>query len=161
MLGGNMSSRLFQEIRENRGLAYSVYSFLSSYVDTGLLGVYVGTDPAEVNRVLGVVKKEIRKMQNGGLSQGELDAAREHLVGGIFLGAESTDTRMMRLAKNEFVFGRYMDFDELVAGLEEVTLDEVVAVAKETFETGQVSLTTLGPVSEQELDLSRLDFSVE
>jgi len=161
MLGGNMSSRLFQEIRENRGLAYSVYSFLSAYIDTGLLGVYVGTDPAEVNRVLGLVKKEIGKMQNGGLTQTELEAAREHLVGGIFLGAESTDTRMMRLAKNEFVFGRYMDFDELVSGLEAVTLDEVVAVAKETFETGQVSLTTLGPVSEQELDLSCLDFGVD
>jgi predicted Zn-dependent peptidase len=161
MLGGNMSSRLFQEIRENRGLAYSVYSFLSAYIDTGLLGVYVGTDPAEVNRVLDLVKKEIRKMQNGGVTQAELDAAREHLVGGIFLGAESTDTRMMRLAKNEYVFGRYMDFDELVSGLEAVTLDEVVAVAKKTFESNQVSLTTLGPVGEQELDLSCLDFSVE
>ena len=159
MLGGNMSSRLFQEIRENRGLAYSVYSFLSAYIDTGLLGVYVGTDPAEVNRVLGLVKKEIRKMQNGDLTQTELEAAREHLVGGIYLGAESTDTRMMRLAKNEFVFGRYMDFDELVLGLEAVILDEVVAVAKKTFENNQVSLTTLGPVSEQELDLSCLDFS--
>jgi predicted Zn-dependent peptidase len=159
MLGGNMSSRLFQEIRENRGLAYSVYSFVSAYVDTGLFGVYVGTDPAEANRVLGLVKKEIRKMQNGGITQTELEAAREHLVGGIFLGAESTDTRMMRLAKNEFVFGRYMDFDELVSGLETVTLDEVVAVAEETFESDQVSLTTLGPVSEQELDLSCLDFS--
>ena len=97
-------------------------------------------------------------MQNGGLTQAELEAAREHLVGGIYLGAESTDTRMMRLAKNEFVFDRYMDFDELVSGLEAVTLDEVVAVARETFESGQVSLTTLGPVSEQELDLSCLDF---
>jgi len=158
MLGGNMSSRLFQEIRENRGLAYSVYSFLSAYIDTGLLGIYVATEPAEVNQVLDLVRKEIGQMQNGGVTREELAAAREHLVGGIFLGAESTDTRMMRLAKNEFVFGRYMEFDELVSGLEAVTLDEVVAVAKEAFQSNQVSLATLGPVSEHELDASCLEF---
>ncbi len=158
MLGGNMSSRLFQEIRENRGLAYSVYSFLSAYIDTGLLGIYVATEPAEVNQVLDLVRKEIGQMQNGGVTREELAAAREHLVGGIFLGAESTDTRMMRLAKNEFVFGRYMEFDELVSGLEAVTLDEVVAVAKEAFQSNQVSLATLGPVSEHELDVNCLEF---
>ena len=153
-----MSSRLFQEIREKRGLAYAVYSFLYGYIDTGLFGVYVGTDPKEVNRVLRLVNKEIRGIQKGALSESDLVEAREHLIGGILLGAESTDTRMMRLAKNEYVFGRYMDFDEMVANLEKVPLDEVIAVAGETFRENAVSLAVLGPIKEEDLDLNCLNF---
>ena len=159
ILGGSMSSRLFQEIREKRGLAYAVYSFLSAYIDTGLLGVYVGTDPKQVNRVLGLINREIRDIQKGDLTQSDLVEAREHLIGGILLGAESTDTRMIRLAKNEYVFGRYMDFDEMVAKLEKVTLDEVIAVAVETFQEKAVSLAVLGPIKEEALDLDCLNFS--
>ncbi|UCF56929.1 MAG: insulinase family protein, partial [Deltaproteobacteria bacterium] len=113
ILGGNMSSRLFQEIREKRGLAYSVYSFLSAYMDTGLLGVYVATDPSKVNHVLKIVNTEIRKIKGGEVSKSDLSAAREHLIGGILLGSENTDIRMMRLAKNDYVFGRYVSYDEL------------------------------------------------
>jgi predicted Zn-dependent peptidase len=159
ILGGSMSSRLFQEIREKRGLAYSVYSFLSAYIDTGLLGVYVGTDPLEVDRVLALVNKEIRKILNGGISESDLAEAKEHLTGGLLLSAENTDTRMMRLAKNEYVFGRYMGFDELVTYLEKVTVDEVVAMATETFQDNEVSLVTLGAVKEKDLDLGCLTFS--
>lgn len=158
ILGGSMSSRLFQEIREKRGLAYAVYSFLSTYIDTGLLGVYVGTDPKEVNHVLRLVNKEIRGLQKGNLSESDLAEAREHLIGGILLSAESTDTRMMRLAKNEYVFGKYKDFDEMVAQLEKVTLDEVIAVARETFREKAVSLVVLGPVKDEDLDLDCLNF---
>ena len=158
ILGGNMSSRLFQEIREKRGLAYAVYSFLSAYIDTGLMGIYVGTNPGEVNTVLGVIKNEIRKIQNGGISKSDLGAAQEHLIGGILLGSESTDSRMMRLAKNEYVFGRYITYEELVVNLEAVTVDEVVAAGTETFQSEKVSLTTLGPLKKEDLDLDCLQF---
>ncbi len=158
ILGGSMSSRLFQEIREKRGLAYSVYSFLSAYIDTGLLGVYVGTSPKEVNSVLELVNKEIRGIQKGELSESDLAEAREHLIGGILLGSESPDSRMMRLAKNEYVFGRYVDFDEMVAKLEKVTVEDVIAIAKETFQDQAVSLVVLGPVNEEDLDLGCLNF---
>jgi len=158
ILGGSMSSRLFQEIREKRGLAYSVYSFLSGYIDTGLLGVYVGTDPKEVNSVLGLVNREIKKILKGELSESDLAEAREHLIGGILLGAESPDSRMMRLAKNEYVFGRYVDFDEMVAQLEKVTIEDMIAIAKETFRDQAVSLVVLGPTKEEDLDLDCLNF---
>ena len=158
ILGGSMSSRLFQEIREKRGLAYSVYSFLSGYIDTGLLGVYVGTDPKEVNSVLGLVNREIKRILKGELSESDLAEAREHLIGGILLGAESPDSRMMRLAKNEYVFGRYVDFDEMVAKLEKVTIEDMIDVAKETFRDQAVSLVVLGPTKEEDLDLGCLSF---
>lgn len=158
ILGGSMSSRLFQEIREKRGLAYSVFSFISAYMDAGLLGVYVATDPRELNHVLEVINAEIRKIQKGELSKSDLTAAREHLVGGILLGSESTDVRMMRLAKNEYVFGKYVGYDELVASLEKVTVDELVAVAEETFRSNEVSLVTLGPTSSDDLDMGHLQF---
>lgn len=158
LLGGNMSSRLFQEVREKRGLAYSIYSFLSSFIDTGLFGIYVGTDPAHVNRVLSVINKEIVKIQDGAVTSEDLAGAKEHIIGGILLGAESTDSRMMRLAKNEYVFGKYISYDELVADLERVTIDEVVACAGHSFATDEVSLATLGPIKEDELDLDCMKF---
>ena len=159
ILGGNMSSRLFQEIREKRGLAYSLYSFLSAYMDTGLMGVYVGTDPSQVNQVLEIVNREIRKIRDGEVSESDLSAALEHLMGGVLLGAENTDVRMMRLAKNDYVFGRYVSYDELVAKLQEVTVDQVVAVAQDTFQNDEVSLVTLGPTKREDLDLACLQFN--
>ncbi|MGD8228812.1 MAG: pitrilysin family protein [Desulfobacteraceae bacterium] len=159
ILGGNMSSRLFQEIREKRGLAYSLYSFLSAYMDTGLMGVYVGTDPAHVNQVLEIVHREIGKIRDGEVSQSDLSAALEHLMGGILLGAENSDVRMMRLAKNDYVFGRYVEYDELVAKLRGVTVDQVVAVAQDTFQDNEVSLVTLGPIKREDLDLACLQFN--
>jgi predicted Zn-dependent peptidase len=159
ILGGNMSSRLFQEIREKRGLAYSLYSFLSAYMDTGLMGVYVGTDPSQVNQVLEIVNREIRKIRDGEVSESDLSAALEHLMGGVLLGAENTDVRMMRLAKNDYVFGRYVSYDELVAKLQKVTVDQVVAVAQDTFQNDEVSLVTLGPTKREDLDLACLQFN--
>jgi len=159
ILGGNMSSRLFQEIREKRGLAYSLYSFLSAYMDTGLMGVYVGTDPSQVNQVLEIVNREIRKIRDGEVSKSDLSAALEHLMGGVLLGAENTDVRMMRLAKNDYVFGRYVSYDELVAKWQEVTVDQVVAVAQDTFQNDEVSLVTLGPTKREDLDLACLQFN--
>ncbi len=159
ILGGNMSSRLFQEIRENRGLAYSVYSFLSTYMDTGFLGIYVATDLRNVNPVLETIQTEIRKISKGELSKSDLAAAKENLIGGIYLASESADGQMMRIAKNEFCFERYVSYEELVSKLEKVTADEVIEVSSGIFREGQVSLATLGPLKEDDLDKSNLQFS--
>jgi predicted Zn-dependent peptidase len=158
LLGGNMSSRLFQEIRENRGLAYSIYSFLSSYCDSGVFGVYLGTDGDNVNPALETVNKEIRKIQEGAFSQEDLAAAKEHIVGGIYLSSENPDNRMMRLAKNEFVFGRYVPYEEVVKDLERVTVDEVIQEAKTIFTDSGTSLVTLGPFGGKRLDAGYLRF---
>jgi predicted Zn-dependent peptidase len=158
ILGGNMSSRLFQEIREKRGLAYSVYSFLSAHLDAGMLGIYVGTDRAKVNEVLEVIQREVNRIKQGEITPEDLMAAKNHLIGSILLGSESTDSRMMRITKNEFVFGRYMGYDEIVANLEKVSLNEVVAVANDTFRKEGISLVTLGAVRDQDLDLNHIQF---
>ena len=156
ILGGNMSSRLFQEIRENQGLAYSVYSFLSAYMDTGLMGIYLATDLEDVNPALETIQKETRKISAGALTESDLSAAKEHLIGGIYLASESADGRMMRIAKNEFNFERYVEYDEVVASLKKVSIDEVIEVSNRIFRTGRVSLTTLGPIEEDALDRNNL-----
>ncbi len=159
ILGGNMSSRLFQEIREKRGLAYSVYSFVSSYIDTGLLGVYMATDFPNVNPALETIQNEIRKIAKGEVSRTDLAEARDHLIGGIYLASESTENRMMRVARNEFLFNRYVGFEELVASLEKVTLDDVVEIADEIFLKGSTSLVTLGPIKEEDLYKGAIEFN--
>jgi predicted Zn-dependent peptidase len=159
LLGGNMSSRLFQEIRERRGLAYAVYSYLSAYLDTGLLGVYLGTDPRRINEALDVVNRETTRILEGDLSDEETEMMREHLVGGILLGAESTDNRMMRLAKNEYVYNRYVGYDELIENLGKVRTEDVIRVARDCFLSGTVSMVTLGPLEKADLDPAVLRFS--
>jgi predicted Zn-dependent peptidase len=155
ILGGNMSSRLFQEIREKRGLAYSIYSFISSYIDSGILGICVGSDPDETNNVIDVINKEIIRIENGDLSEEDINEAREHLIGGIMLGSENTDSRMMRIAKNEFIFGRYIEYEEVVDHLKKVTLDDIVECMKQSFLPGGVAITTLGSVNRDDLDMSK------
>lgn len=151
ILGGNMSSRLFQEVRENRGLAYSIYSFLSSYADTGLLGVYAATEMKNIKLLLETVQQEIRKMCGGDFTQNDLAAAREHLIGGIYLSSESADTRMMRLAKNESIFGREVSYEELVDSLEKVVLDDVVEIAGGVFRNQDLTFASLGPLEDENL----------
>lgn len=151
-----MSSRLFQEIRERRGLAYAVYSFLSLYSDVGLIGVYVATDFQNVNGVLGTIQKELQRLGDGDLSADDVSAAKDYLVGGIYLSSENMDNRMVRLAKNEFLLGTHVSYEELVNRLQQVTVAEVVALAGSVFQDGELSLTTLGPFREEGLDKSHL-----
>jgi predicted Zn-dependent peptidase len=158
ILGGNMSSRLFQEIREKRGLAYSVYSFLSTYIDAGLLGIYAATEQRNVNRVLETIQNEIKKLCEGELTQSDLAAAKEHLIGGIYLASESADNRMVRIAKNEFAFGRHVDLEELVSDLERVGIDEVVKTANNIFRESKVSFAALGPLKDENLDRGFLEY---
>lgn len=158
ILGGNMSSRLFQEIRENRGLAYSVFSFLSAYLDTGMLGIYVATDKDKVNRVLETIRIEVKKMIRGDIGEDDLAFAKEHLIGGIYLAADNTDNRMMRIAKNEIVYGRYISYEELVGELSRVTLDDVIKAGNTVFSNNRISMTALGPITEQDIDKGCLLF---
>ena len=158
ILGGNMSSRLFQEIREKRGLAYSVYSYISAYIDTGLFRIYMAIDKKNINRILELIGQLIKGIQNGDLSDDDIERAKDYLMGGILLGSENTGNLMMRLAKNEFIFGRYISYEELIKELEKVTLNEVIDVSKRVFSSGKVSLTVLGPVDRDKIAADPLSF---
>jgi predicted Zn-dependent peptidase len=158
ILGGNMSSRLFQEIREKRGLAYSLYSHISAYMDTGLIRIYVATDKEKINKVLELIGLMIKRIQDGDLSTSDMARTREYLIGGILLGSEYMDNLMIRLAKNEFIFERYISYEELIAELEKVTLDEVVEVSERIFSAGRISLTVLGPVDRDKIVVDPLNF---
>ncbi len=114
-LGGGMSSRLFQEVREKRGKVYSIYSFQSSYADCGYFGIYAGTNPEWVDEVLEVTLAELKKVVREGLTAPELARAKSQLKGNLLLGLESTDSRMNRLARNEIYFRRDIPVEELAA----------------------------------------------
>jgi predicted Zn-dependent peptidase len=151
IMGGNMSSRLFQEVREKRGLAYSIYSFLSAYRDTGMWGVYTAVGKETLTQTLEVIGQELRKLKQGEFPAFELEAAKEFVKGGILLGAESSDNRMTRIAKNEMTFGRDVPFEEVLEDLSKVTGHDIVALAEEILQPDQFSLVSLGPVTEEEL----------
>lgn len=151
IMGGNMSSRLFQEVREKRGLAYSIYSFLSAYRDTGMWGIYTAVAKETLQETLKVIGQELRKLKKGELSSSELEDAKEFVKGGILLGAESSDNRMTRIAKNEIMFGRDLPFEEILSDLEKVTTQEVASLADEILQPLQFSMVSLGPATEEDL----------
>ena len=155
-LGGGMSSRLFQEIRERQGKAYSVYSFLTAYHDSGYLGVYVGTSPEWVRDVTASVRVELGRLSRDGLGAGELARAKAQMKGSMLLGLETSDSRMSRIAKNEIYYGRDVPIAEVAAELDAVTNDDLVRVAGRLFGSGVLNLTVLGSVKSGELDLELL-----
>ena len=130
-LGGGMSSRLFQEVRETRGLAYSVYSFSTTFADTGLWGVYAGCQPSRLAEVIDVTRGVLGEVGRNGISAQELSRAKGQTLGGLVLGLEDTGSRMTRLGKGELSYGSHMGLDEVVAHIEAVTLDDVAALAAE------------------------------
>jgi predicted Zn-dependent peptidase len=146
ILGGNMSSRLFQEIRERRGLAYAVYSFFSLYSDIGTWGAYVGVDNSNTEQVIEVIAREMRRAKDKLVDSSELTNAKQYLKGGLYLGAESTDNQMTRIAQNEITFGRFVPLKEVEDKVEEVTAEQILEVAQDIFQNDFVSLTLLGPV---------------
>ncbi len=148
VLGNSMSSRLFQEIRENRGLAYSIYSFVNSHEDTGLFGIYAGVAPENVQETLDIIHRQLTVLCREAIPEAELNAAKEYLKGSMYLNAESTDSRMNRLAKNEFLFGRYIPFEEVEQKVDQVTSASVQRWFEEVYEPSRVALTLFGPVEE-------------
>jgi predicted Zn-dependent peptidase len=151
ILGGNMSSRLFQEVRERRGLAYAVYSFLALFSDTGMCGVYVGTDQSNIQQVLEIIIKEMKQIKEKPVDSAELRNAKEYLKGGLYLGAESTENQMTRLAHNEIHFGRHVPLKEVEEDIEKVTAEDILELSRDIFQKESSSLTLLGPVDDEGL----------
>ena len=148
ILGGGMSSRLFQEVREKRGLAYSVYSFLSCYQDGGLFGIYAGTSERETGQLIPVVADEILKVRDG-VGEDELARARAQIKSSILMSLESTSARCEQLARQMMVFGRPMPTQEIVANIEAVDADAILHTARRIFDSS-LTVTALGPVSKLE-----------
>ncbi|KAB8151223.1 insulinase family protein [Kordia sp. TARA_039_SRF] len=143
ILGGGMTSRLFQEIREKRGLAYSIYAYLASYSDCGTFGIYAGTDASQVQATIEVAQQEIQKLQQN-ITVKELNRAKVGLLAGLKMSLESTDSRMGRMAKNHFLYGRHMTIEEIVNDIERITLDEVIHASKVMTNPDDLALSTLG-----------------
>jgi predicted Zn-dependent peptidase len=148
ILGGNMSSRLFQKIREQKGLAYSVYSYIASHTDAGMYGAYAGVNPLDGPETVALMMKELAGIAAKPVKSQELSDAKEFTIGNIYLASESPDNQMVRLAQSEFSFGRYVPLKEVVAKIEAVSTDEVLHMAQELFRPRQVSMTVLGPISD-------------
>ncbi len=144
ILGGGMSSRLFQNIREKQGLAYSVYSDLNPYRDSGLLSIYAGTALESAEQLVRSVAAEFRSLKEQPAGEEELRRAKDHLKGSLLLSLESTSARMSNLARQEIYFGRFFTLDEIGASIDQVTREEVQALAQEFFHPGQIALSILG-----------------
>lgn len=156
-LGGGMSSRLFQEVREKRGLAYSVYSYTSGFADTGLFGVYAGCRPSQVHDVLRICRDELDKVAAEGLTDEEIRRAIGQLSGSTVLGLEDTGAIMNRIGKSELCWGDQMSVDDMLARIAEVTPDDVRAVAHDVL-AQRPSLAVIGPLKEKQA--ARLDEAV-
>jgi predicted Zn-dependent peptidase len=144
LLGGGMSSRLFQEIREKRGKAYSVYSFSSAYRDVGYFGVYAGTSVESTEEVVGLILKELKSLADGNISEDELGRTQGQLVGSMMLGLESTDSWMSHIARNEIYYGRTISTDDICQGIRAVSRSDVVELARQLFRSGALTLSLLG-----------------
>ncbi|WP_353987635.1 M16 family metallopeptidase [Ruicaihuangia caeni] len=145
VLGGGMSSRLFQEIRERRGLAYSVHSFASSYSDAGVFGMYAGCTPARLGDVAQLMQAEFMRMADDGITRDELRRAKGQLAGAAALALEDSDARMSRLGRAELTMGEFIDLDESLRRLEQVTVERVLDVAR-TLAAAPLAIAAVGPV---------------
>ena len=146
VLGGNMSSRLFQVIREQLGLAYAIQSYVQFFSDAGLVGISAGVSPRKLSAVMDAIRRELKGLQEEKVSEAELAAAKENLRGAILLSSEDCEHLMVRLAKNELNFGRYIPQEELIAGMMKVTADEVREVARDLLRPEAWGVALLGPV---------------
>src|SRR3954454_11568365 len=151
-LGGGMSSRLFQEVREKRGLAYSVYSYNSQYADTGIFGVYAGCLPAKVDEVLEICRDEVAKVAEHGITEEELERGKGQLRGSFVLGLEDTGSRMSRIGKSELVYDSLLSVDEILARIEAVTLDDVRTVGRDIL-SRPMTLSVIGPFDDRDFTL--------
>jgi predicted Zn-dependent peptidase len=156
VLGGSMSSRLFQNVREKRGLAYAVFSGLSAYRDAGTVTVYAGCANDAVGELVDVVVAELRRLKEEAPPESELRRAKDHLKGSLMLNLESTSSRMSHLARQEIYFDRQFGLDETLQGVERVTQTDVQRVARDLFADGALAATVLGAVNGLEIPRERL-----
>ncbi|HXE12552.1 MAG TPA: pitrilysin family protein [Bryobacteraceae bacterium] len=157
VLGGGMSSRLFQNIREKQGLVYSVYSELNLFSDTGCTTIYAGTGVETARQVVDSIMHEIASIKHDLIAEEELRRAKDHLKGSLMLSLESTSSRMSNLARQELYFPRFYSFDEMLESIESVTRDEVQQVAQEFFQDDKVALAMLGRV--EDMGIARNDLA--
>jgi predicted Zn-dependent peptidase len=148
-LGGGMSSRLFQEIREKRGLAYSAYSFTSQYADTGQFGIYVGCLPTKIDDVLKICRDEVARVVAEGFTEEELVCGKGQMRGGLVLGLEDTGSRMSRIGKSELVYDSLMPVDEVLRRIDAVTPEDIAAVAADVLNR-PLTLAVIGPYGDKD-----------
>jgi predicted Zn-dependent peptidase len=156
ILGGGMSSRLFQNVREKRGLAYAVFSGLNTYSDAGCLNVYAGTSTANARTVVQLIVEEFARLKSEPLTEEELRRTKDYLKGSTLLGLESTTSRMSNLARQEMYFGRHFSMDEIAREVEAVTAADVIGVARDLLVPGRIALTVLGPLNGNRITRSDL-----
>jgi predicted Zn-dependent peptidase len=156
LLGGSMSSRLFQNVREKRGLAYAVFSGLSAYRDAGSFTVYAGCANEAVGQVIDLIVEELRNVKRDSAPEAELRRSKDHLKGSLMLGLENTASRMSHLARQEIYFDRHFGLDETLAGIERVGAEDVQRVASDLFSDGRLAATVLGPLDGLQLSAERL-----
>ena len=157
VLGNSMSSRLFQEIREQNALAYSIYSYVTSYRDTGLLTIYAGTDPSNALEVVRLVIKELKKIKEEGITPAEEQRVKNQIKGSLILSLESSNSHMSRIARQEIYFGKFLSMDDIIKGVEKVTAEQVQRLARQLFTPENIALTILGPLSRVDVPDSVLE----
>jgi predicted Zn-dependent peptidase len=150
IMGASVSSRLFQEIREKRGLAYSIYSFIAAYLDTGIWGVYAGSAKKRVVEVIELVTREMKSLKES-VTDAELKRAKDQLKGNLILGLESSSSRMQNIARQEIYHGRYFSTEEIIKEIDAVQLTQVKGLAERLFAPGAIALTVFGPVQPSQL----------
>jgi predicted Zn-dependent peptidase len=154
IIGGSMSSRLFQRIREQLGLAYSIYSFSGLFLGMGMVGIYCGTQPTQAEKVIGLIEDELVRARDGGFDAEELERARNHIKGALVISNEDSGNRMNRIAKAEMSGGEHLTIDEMVRRVESVTVDDLHRVYGETWGAEAASLAVVGPFDDGEIGLS-------
>lgn len=147
VLGGSMSSRLFQEVREKLGLAYSIYSYMTSHSDSGSIAVYAGTSRERIHEVVEIILRELKKLKTDPLTPEELENAKEQLKGNILLSLESSDNRMTKLAKNEIYFGRHQPLKEIIKGIDRVTTESILELSGDIVSEDYLTLVMMGEMA--------------
>ncbi|MCP4748437.1 MAG: insulinase family protein [Desulfobacteraceae bacterium] len=160
IIGGNMSSRLFQQIREQRGLAYAVYSFTTSHVDSGMFGVYTAVNEKNVLQATQLILQALEQLCSSAVSEEALQDAKEYTKGNLFLASESVDNQMVRLAQNEIHFNRFIPLQSIVEQVEAVTVDDIVSLARTLFQPDRMCLTFLGPMAEKQIDNNLIEHHI-
>jgi predicted Zn-dependent peptidase len=156
ILGGSMSSRLFQNIREKEGISYSIYSFHSSYADCGVFGIYCATLPKKFHYTVDLIMKECRKFFHEGITEEEFLDTKTYMKGSLALSLESNEVRMSQLARNEMTYGRYFDFNEIVSIVDSITMEDYRRVAERIFRDKMFSLVSVGKLKKKGAELPDL-----
>jgi predicted Zn-dependent peptidase len=157
LLGGGMSSRLFQNVREKQGLVYAIFSGINAYRDTGCLAIYAGTSLETAGKVVDLIIQEFHQLKEVSVKPDELRRAKDYLKGSMMLSLESTSSRMSHLARQEQNYGKQFSMDEMVQNIEKVTSDELQLMAGQIFDTRRVALTILGNLEGFKITRDRLD----